>query len=290
MKKFFDLDKSSKVKSVPLFVLCIAAVLHYMMLLLGFKYADMLFFASICSFFAFLLLKSALNNKLKIIITVCIFVICAIYFAFICEIAVPVASFAVKNPVSFACLGAVFDTLGILDFARLPLYSSVGGMRIISGEVAVGFCELAQKSASSNAGVFLAVRTLSVFSACGSILSVECDKIIKFLLCAVSLLTGNICPVLLCLLFVSPARYFFLFLILGAQAIVCSFMNFSAVYAYSPSVYEIFMLTSNKTLLAAVCALSLAASYCAARRAASRKEAIMKFLGKKILEKHRSGG
>lgn len=290
MKKIFDLNKSSYAGYAPLFALCAAVVLHYVLLLLGFKYADMVFFASVCAFFAFLLLKSALNNKSKIIILVCFVAFAAGYFVFIRDIAVPVASFAVKNPISFACLSAVFDTFGMLDFARLPLYSSVGGMRIISGEAAVGLCELAQKSVSSNAGVFLAVRALSVFAACGSVLTVGCDKIIKFLLCAVCLLTGNICPALIFLLFISPARCFFLLLIFGAQAIVCSFMNFSAVYAYAPSVYEIFMLTSNKTLLAAACALSLAATYCAVRRAASRKKAIMKLLGKKILKNRRSGG
>ena len=290
MKKFFDLNKKGFAAYMPLFALCAASVLHYVLLLIGFKYADMLFFAFVCALAAFMLFKSALNEKLKIIILVCLIAFAAGYFVFIRDIAAPVASFAVKNPISFACLGAVFDTFGMLDFARLPLYSSVGGMRIISGETAVGLCALAQKSASSNAGVFLAVRVLSVFAACGSVLNVKCDKIIKFTLCTVCLLTGNICPALIFLLFVLPAGYFFLLLLLGAQAIVCSFMSFSAVYAYAPSVYEIFMLTSNKTLLAAVCALSLAASYCAVRRAASRKEAIMKLLGKKILKKHRRMG
>ncbi|UKI23548.1 MAG: hypothetical protein L6V88_03580 [Anaerotruncus sp.] len=114
-----------------------------------------------------------------------------------------------------------------LIFARLPLYSSVGGMRIISGETAVGLCELAQKSTSSDAGTLLAVRALSVFAACGSLLNVKCDKIIKFTICAACLLTGNICPALVFLaFFVSPAGYFFLLLLLGAQAIVCSFMSF----------------------------------------------------------------
>ncbi len=275
---------------MPLFALCIAAVLHYVTLLLGFKYADILFFAFVCALAAFMLLKSAFNKKLKIIILMCLVAFAVGYFVFIREIAAPVASFAVKNPISYAVLGAVLDTFGMLDFARIPTYSSVGGMRIISGDVAVGFCKLAQKSASSNAGAFLAVRALAVFAACGSVLNVKCDKIIKFTLCAVCLLTGNICPALIYLLFISPAGYFFLLLILGAQAVACSFMNFSAVYAYAPSVYEIFMLTSNKTLLAAACALSLAASYCAVRRAASRKKAIMKLLGKKISKKHRRRG
>lgn len=290
MKKFFDLNKKGFAAYMPLFVLCAVAVLHYVLLLAGFKYADAFFFLAVCALAAFMLFKSPLNNKHKIIIFVCLVAFAVAYLIFIRDISVPVASFAVKNPISFAFLGAVFDTFGMLDFARLPLYSSVGGMRIISGETAVGLCELAQKSTSSDAGTLLAVRALSVFAACGSLLNVKCDKIIKFTICAACLLTGNICPALVFLLFVSPAGYFFLLLLLGAQAIVCSFMSFSVVYAFAPSVYEIFMLTSNKTLLAAVCALSLAASYCAARRAASRKKAIMKLFGKKILKKHRRRG
>ena len=166
MKKFFDLNKKGFAAYMPLFALCVAAVLHYVLLLAGFKYADAFFFLAVCALAAFMLFKSPLNNKHKIIIFVCLVAFAVAYLIFIRDISVSVASFAVKNPISFAFLGAVFDTFGMLDFARLPLYSSVGGMRIISGETTVGLCELAQKSTSSDAGTLLAVRALSVFAAC----------------------------------------------------------------------------------------------------------------------------
>ncbi|UKI23547.1 MAG: hypothetical protein L6V88_03575 [Anaerotruncus sp.] len=49
MKKFFDLNKKGFAAYMPLFALCAAAVLHYVLLLAGFKYADAFFLScSLC--------------------------------------------------------------------------------------------------------------------------------------------------------------------------------------------------------------------------------------------------
>lgn len=286
MKNCFNLSKNRKEKYIPVLLVSVAAVIHYVLVLLGVKSADDLFFTAVASIYLFVILSLICSAKLKAVVSVCALCIVVSYFVFIDKIGVPVASFMIKNQVSYGCLGAIFQSFGLLKIIRLPLVTSVGGMRIDSGNLIVGFSALAQNGNSLNSGSYLAVAALSVFCVCGCILTADEDKIIKFLICSVCILTGNSAPAYLYLLLFAQVRYFFSIFIIAVQSAVCFFVKISAVYIYAPSVYEIFMLTVNKIMLAASCALSVSVAYCAARSAASRKKELISLLNRKIQKKH----
>ena len=75
MKNCFNLSKNRKEKYIPVLLVSVAAVIHYVLVLLGVKSADDLFFTAVASIYLFVILSLICSAKLKAVVSVAHFVL-----------------------------------------------------------------------------------------------------------------------------------------------------------------------------------------------------------------------
>ena len=247
----------------PVAALSVLSIVFYLLKLFGLK-PDMVYIiisAAVVLAFMMICVKS---KPLKFCWFVLIAGFVSIYFIIIRKNILSIAAYLPNNLYFFSLVNAILNTFGIYDYEQLMFNSSLGGAKLINGELVCGFVNLA-KYGSESAALFLTEKAVFVFALIGILISfalVDKEFRIEYLIIALSLLlTGNVTPVLLLLLITKRPIYYLTLLFSFLSCVVAQLADRSFTFLVSPSVFELFLHSSARTYLFAEMIFIISAAY-----------------------------
>jgi hypothetical protein len=188
----------------------------------------------------------------------------SIYFMIIRKNILSIAAYMPNILYFFSLVNAILNTFGIYDYEQFMFNSSLGGAKLINGELVCGFVNLA-KYGSESAALFLTAKAVFVFALIGIMISfalIDKEFRIEYLITVLSLfLTGNVMPVLLLLLITKRPIYYLSLLFSFLSCVVAQLADRAFTFLFSPSVFELFLHSSARMYLFAEIFFIISAAY-----------------------------
>lgn len=257
---------------IPVLILSVLSVIMYIVRLFFPKTANAVFFVLTAAVLCFFIAARIRLKILKAVLILLAISFCAVYFILgnsFFELAAQ--KFGNTSP-SFGFFDFLFNTAGLYDFQTLVFETSYGGARLVDNMLVCGVVNIVKANPQSDLVYFLSGKTVFMFALCGILLSEKKNFKANLLICALTLISGNLTPVLILLLFTSPAVYFLALLINYFSYIVSEVFEVKGAFTVSPSIFEIIFHSQNVINVFAVGFLFCAASFFVSRLVRERKK------------------
>lgn len=193
----------------PLMLLSVLSAVTYALKLMGVAASDKIFFtAAVITLVPFILneIRSKYN---KISLMILLFAFILLYLYIYDDFVFFLAGKCKNNGISFGMLNSLFNTFGLTDFQNLIYHTSYGGAKLINGEIVTGAVDIFSASETCREGsMFLCGKYFILFSSAGISLSIRKKRKEILFITVFALLSGNLTPYLIALLFVYTPYYF----------------------------------------------------------------------------------
>ena len=194
--------------------------------------------------------------------------------AYISECAESFVAYLPENLFFFTFADTVLNGFGIFDYENLLFKTSLGGAKLVNGELICGFINLAKNNPASKAALYLCAKAVFVFSLCGICLSkLHYEKEFRKEILIISLcivLTGNPFPALL-LLFICDRKLYFLSLcFVFLSCVAAKLADKALLFTVNPSVFELLLNSTARAYHLALLAFAVSVSYYLSRLVTER--------------------
>lgn len=259
---FFKYDYSFLYK--PVAALSVASLIVYVLKLFAIKVEAYFAAGALFLILVFIMIKIK-TIRIKAVWLLIIITLAVAYFCCFDKLIGFITSALPKNVFLFSLINTGLNTFGIFDYESLMFYSSVGGARIINGNLICGIVNLVKQNALSQASVYLSAKALFVFCLCGVLLSrLHYDKQYKteiIIIIAAIVLTGNPFPGLVLLFINDKPAYFLSLCFVFFACFAAKLLDVGLIFYVSPSVYELLLHSTARVYHIALLVFAVSVSY-----------------------------
>lgn len=251
---------------IPLIFLSILSIIMYILKFCGFEFADDLFCYAVLILMSLSYFINCNNSKQLCIAFVILIISSILYITAFDDISLFIAQKCEKNGIIFGVFNTVFNTFSIDDLENLIYHTSYGGSKFINSEIVTGAVDIYNaKKGTAESEIYLCGKYLTLFCAAGIGLSFKRNnkKILIILLAAI--LTGNVTPFLLLLLFNFTPYYFLHILFVFLSYFIADFAGLKSGFYCNGSIIELFVQGDNLIYILAIGFFMLSVSYYASR-------------------------